>query len=157
MADVEAHADVEAYKENGPMRYLVMAAALMASGVAVAQSTVQAETGQPPQRIRSVTLAAGERCPPSSGDEVVVCYQGGNPYRIPPALRETAPSAANQSWVNRAASMDQASRVAGGLPDTCSAIGTGGQTGCALALNRAYAADKRARVAEERVTPGGEE
>ena len=49
------------------------------------------------RRIRSVTLAPGERCPPSTEAEVVVCYNGGNPFRIPPTLRETAPSAANES------------------------------------------------------------
>ena len=85
-----------------------------------------------------------------------MCYNGGNPFRIPPTLRETAPSAANESWANRAATVDQVSRVAGGLPDSCSAVGTGGQSGCAQAYNRAYAADKRAREAQERVTPGGE-
>ncbi len=139
------------------MRILVMMAVLTMPGAAFAQSGVQAETGQPPQRIRSVTLAAGERCPPSTGDEVVVCYQGGNPYRIPPGLRESAPSAANQSWVNRAAAVDQASRIAGGLPDTCSPIGTGGQSGCALAANRAYAAEKRQREQDERLAPGGDD
>lgn len=139
------------------MRILVMMAALMTPGVAAAQSGAQAETGQPPQRIRSVTLTAGERCPPSTGDEVVVCYQGGNPYRIPPSLRETAPSVANQSWVNRAANLDQVGRIAGGLPDTCSPIGAGGQSGCALAANRAYAADKRQRELDERLAPGGDD
>lgn len=139
------------------MRTLVMIAALTVPGAALAQSDVQAETGRPPQRIRSVTLAAGERCPPSTGDEVVVCYQGGNPYRIPPGLRESAPSAANQSWVNRAANLDQVGRVAGGLPDTCSAVGLGGQTGCALAGNRAYSAEKRQREQDERLAPGGDD
>ena len=139
------------------MRTLIMTAALMFPGAAFAQASVQAETGQPPQRIRSVTLTAGERCPPSTGDEVVVCYQGGNPYRIPPGLRESAPTAANQSWVNRAANLDQVSRIAGGLPDTCSPIGTGGQSGCALAANRAYAADKRQREQDERLAPGGDD
>ena len=139
------------------MRTLLMMAALTIPSAGWAQARSQAETGQPPQRIRSVTLAAGERCPPSTGDEVVVCYQGGNPYRIPPGLRESAPSAANQSWVNRAASLDQVGRVAAGLPDTCSAVGTGGQSGCALAANRAYAADKRQREADERVAPGGDD
>jgi hypothetical protein len=139
------------------MRGLLMMALLMTPGALAAQSDVQAETGKPPQRIRSVTLTAGERCPPSTGDEVVVCYQGGNPYRIPPGLRESAPSAANQSWVNRASSLDQVSRVAGGLPDTCSPIGTGGQSGCAQAANRAYAADKRQRTQDERLAPGGDD
>ncbi|WP_375427871.1 hypothetical protein [uncultured Sphingomonas sp.] len=143
------------------MRTLVMLAALMSAGMTPgavsAQSDAQAETGQPPQRIRSVSITAGERCPPSTDTEVIVCYQGGNPYRIPPGLRESAPSAANQSWVNRAANIDQVSRVAGGLPDTCSPIGTGGQSGCALAANRAYAADKRQRELDERLAPGGDD
>ena len=42
------------------MRTLVMMAALTFPGAAFAQASVQAETGRPPQRIRSVTLAAGE-------------------------------------------------------------------------------------------------
>jgi hypothetical protein len=151
------------------MRYLGLMIALALPGMASAQDaarapvaaaasgSAQAESGQPPQRIRSVTLQPGERCPAATGDEVVVCYNGGNPYRIPPTLRESTATAASQSWVNRAASVDQVSRVSGGLPDTCSPVGTGGQSGCALAQNRAYAADKRAREAEERVTPGGDE
>ncbi len=139
------------------MRTLMMIAALMSAGAAYAQGDVQAETGRPPQRIRSVAITAGERCPPSTDTEVVVCYQGGNPYRIPPGLRESAASAANQSWVNRAAALDQVGRVAGGLPDTCSAVGFGGQTGCALAANRAYAADKRQREQDERLAPGGDD
>jgi hypothetical protein len=53
--------------------------------------------------------------------------------------------------------VDQVGRVAGGLPDTCSPVGTGGQSGCALSANRAYAADKRARKADEAAVPGGEE
>lgn len=132
------------------MRYLVMAA-LMVSGAAAAQ---EGETR--PERIRSVTLQPGEKCPPSTGNEVVVCYQGGNPFRIPPQLRRTEIPPANQSWVNRAAVADQVSRVAGGLPDTCSPVGTGGQTGCALQQNRAYAADKRAQARAAESVPGGE-
>lgn len=132
------------------MRYLAMAAALAIPGAGMAQ------TVEPPQRIRSVTLQPGETCPASSGDEVVVCYQGGNPYRIPPQLRRSEIPAANQSWVNRAATVDQVSRVNGGLPDTCSPVGTGGQTGCALIRNQAFAAERRAQRREAESVPGGE-
>ena len=132
------------------MRYL-MVAALLVSGAAAAQE------GGSPQRIRSVTLAPGEKCPPSTGDEVVVCSRAGNPYRIPPALRRTEIPAANQSWANRAATADQIGRVAGGLPDTCSPVGNGGQTGCALARNQNYAAEKRAEARAAEGVPGGEE
>ena len=136
------------------VRSVLAIALLVSGGSAVAQ---QADTGQPPKRIRSVTLRGTEKCPPSTGDEVVVCNRLEDPYRIPRALRDDKPvSAANQSWVNRAASVDQQSRVAGGLPDTCSAVGTGGQSGCALQANRAYATERRANARASTTVPGGE-
>jgi hypothetical protein len=68
------------------------------------------------------------------------------------ALRDDSRSPAqNQSWVNRAATIDQVGRVAGGIPDTCSPVGTGGQSGCSMTgtanipTNAAPAAPKRPR------------
>lgn len=114
----------------------------------------QAETGRPPQRIRDVELAANQPCPQSSADEVVVCHRNTEPYRIPKALRDEGSIPANrQSWVNRSAEVDQVSRVAGGLPDTCSPVGTGGQSGCALQGNQQWAAEQRARRAEAAALP----
>ena len=117
-----------------------------------ASQPTQAETaqaGQPPQRVRSVTLNAGQECPKGSGDEIVVCQTLEQPYRIPKSLRDDKPiPAQNQSWVNRAAALDEQGRVAGGLPDTCSAVGTGGQSGCALQRAKAYSAERRANVSE---------
>ena len=119
---------------------LVLTAALVAvPGIALAQA-------DPPQRIRNVQIRQGERCPTATGNEVVVCSTLEQPYRIPSQLRDDQPvTPANNSWVNRAADVDQTSRVAGGLPDTCSPVGTGGQTGCALQSAQAWAADRRAR------------
>lgn len=114
----------------------------------------QAGTGQPVQRIRNVQLRKGEKCPPAaSADEIVVCGTLDEPYRIPKGLRETKPDAANQSWANRAETIDDAGRVAGGLPDTCSSVGTGGQTGCVAKLLRDAAADKRQQKAENSRVP----
>ncbi len=140
------------------LRIALIAALFVVPGGAMAQDR-QAETGQTPQRIRSVTVTGNEACPRSTDQEIIVCSRigAGEEFRIPTALRETAPTAANESWVNRAASVDNVSRVAAGLPDTCSPIGTGGQSGCALRLNNAYAADKREREAEGRQVPGGED
>lgn len=124
------------------MRRFVLLAALIAV-------PSLAQTGQTPKRYRSVEIRQGETCPkPSSPDEVVVCKTLDEPYRIPSGLRDdgAAQAAPNQSWVNRTAVADQVGREAGGLPDTCSPVGTGGQSGCALATARAYAADKRARA-----------
>ena len=121
---------------------------LLATPTALFAQDQQAESGQPPKRIRNVQLAPGEKCPPSTGDEVVICGTLEQPYRIPKELRDSGPvPAANQSWVNRAASADSVGRVAGGLPDTCSPVGTGGQSGCAMQTNQQWAAEERARRA----------
>ncbi|MGR6328062.1 hypothetical protein ACU5AX_03250 [Sphingomonas sp. XXL09] len=137
-------------------RPLLIAALIAMPAVADAQtasspgSAEQAESGQPPQRVRSVTLRQGERCPRSSSTEIVVCSTLDQPYRIPKEFRDSGPiPAQNQSWVNRTQTMDQVSRVAGGLPDTCSVVGTGGQSGCALATNRQWLAEEKARRAGE--------
>ncbi len=141
-------------------RPLVLTLALLATPAVGQQTDPQAETGQPPQRVRSVTLAAGEACPRSTSDEVVVCNRI-NPdeqYRIPKEMRDRAEiPAQRQSWVNQAATIDQVSRVAGGLPDTCSPVGTGGQSGCARQWNRNYAAEKRAAERNDALVPGGED
>ncbi|HXH17106.1 MAG TPA: hypothetical protein VNJ10_13345 [Sphingomonas sp.] len=132
-------------------RTAVLAALIALPAMASAQD---AQADKPPQRIRSVTLTGDQKCPASSGGEIVVCSTLDQPYRIPKALREDKPIAAqNQSWVNRAASLDQIGRVAGGLPDTCSAVGTGGQSGCFMARNNAYAAERRAPASETDTTP----
>lgn len=125
---------------------LVASSLASAAAPAAAAQDAQAATGQPPQRIRDVTVAKGQPCPKSTADEVVVCRTLEDPYRIPKALRNDGPvPAASQSWVNRAATVDQVSRVAGGIPDTCSAVGTGGQSGCSKLWNQQYAADRRAQ------------
>ena len=126
-------------------RPLIIAALLVAPATG---AFAQAEGGQKPQRVRSVTLAKGQKCPPAtSPNEVVVCQTMEEPYRIPKSLRNDGPiPAAGQSWANRTATMDQTSRVAGGLPDTCSPVGTGGQSGCAMQQNQQWAAERRAQA-----------
>lgn len=129
------------------LRFIAIAALLSLPAAAIAQEKSapdkQAETGRPPQRVRSVTLTGNQTCPkPSSDDEIVVCSKIAEPYRIPKELRESKPDAANQSWVNRTATLDEIGRVAGGLPDTCSPVGSGGQTGCTAQMLRQWTAEK---------------
>ena len=106
---------------------------------------VAAQANTPPDRIRSILVKTGEACPKPIGNEVVVCRTEEDPYRIPKTLRRTETAAANQSWVNRAAIMDEVGRTAAGLPNTCSPIGTGGQTGCATQALRNWGAERRAQ------------
>lgn len=128
----------------------LLAAALLSLPALVAAQ--QAETGKPPERIRSVTLTGDQKCPASTSEEIVVCSRinPNEQYRVPKELRQ-APEvpAQRSSWVNRAATIDQVSRVAGGLPNTCSPVGNGGQTGCFNAYGQAYALDRKQRKAEE--------
>lgn len=107
-----------------------------------------AASGQPPQRVRSLTVATGQACPAAEPGEVVVCRPADDPYRIPEPLRRTEIAARTRSWVSRAATLDEIGRVAAGLPDTCSVVGTGGQTGCTGAMLRQWAAERRARPAD---------
>jgi hypothetical protein len=134
-------------------RLLVAMALLAMPGTALAQTSAapaattsqQAESGQPPKRIRDITLAAGQPCPVAAADEVVVCRTLEDPYRIPKGLRDEHPIAPqNQSWVNRTATMDEVGRKAGGLPDTCSPVGSGGATGCTSQMLRQWTAEQKA-------------
>lgn len=122
-----------------------------------AAASSQAESGQPPQRIRQVTLTGSEACPTAAADEIVVCSRldPNDQFRVPKPLRRPLEvPAQNQSWVNRAATVDRVGRVAGGLPNTCSPIGTGGQSGCSIQAGQAWAAEKRQqRLEAQQATP----
>ena len=117
--------------------WTVMIAALVATGAEVTPT-------EPPRRIHSIMLAHGQTCPVAAPGEVVVCRPMEDPYRIPTALRRSRIAERTTSWVNRAADMDEVGRIAGGLPNTCSVIGTGGQTGCTQAMLRQWAGERRA-------------
>ncbi len=128
---------------------LVLATAIFATPV-----TAFAQDGStPPQRIRSVPLQAGQSCPPSTKDEVVVCVAPEtDQFRIPKALREeprTTPD--STSWAVKSDRVMQDNRRV--LPNSCSPIGTGGQTGCGLQAAEAWAAEKRAVANGYSVTP----
>ncbi|WP_242146644.1 MULTISPECIES: hypothetical protein [unclassified Sphingomonas] len=115
----------------------------------------QAETGQPVKRIRNIALTGTTPCPKASTpDEVVVCSRVDEPFRIPKPLRDKKPiPAQNQSWVNRTAMMDQVGREAGGLPDTCSPVGTGGQTGCTTQMLQNWTAERVAKRNGQSIDP----
>lgn len=108
-----------------------------------------APSDTPAQRIRSVSLNAGETCPAAAEGEVVVCATLDEPYRIPKRLRRSEIAKQTQSWVNHVAVMDEVGRTAAGLPNTCSVVGTGGQTGCMQSMMRAWAAERRALASDE--------
>lgn len=105
------------------------------------QTAPDAQQGAP-TRIRSILLYGDDTCPaPSSPDEIVVCARGGDsPFRIPEALREHEQTPANTSWVRRVEIIEEVNRV--GLPDSCSPVGTGGQTGCTRQMLQQWAQER---------------
>lgn len=119
---------------------LLVAAALLA-GPAMAQDSKQAQdtSSGPPKRVRSILLYGQEECPkPQSEDEIVVCANGGeSPYRIPKEFRnQRKDDAGSQAWTNRVEMVEEVNRA--GLPNSCSPVGTGGQTGCTRAAIRQW-------------------
>ncbi|SOB87035.1 hypothetical protein SAMN06297144_2155 [Sphingomonas guangdongensis] len=129
------------------IRSLVIAALIATPALAVAQDNT------PPKRIRNILLQAGETCPRSTADEIVVCSPAdAEQFRIPKQFRE-APKTDVQStaWAVRVDRvMEDNQRV---LPNSCSPIGTNGQSGCAQRAAEAWSAEKRAVANGQSVDP----
>lgn len=111
--------------------------------VAHAQSTSRGE----------VIVYGTDPCPRSTDDNVVVCVRRGEEerFRIPQAYRETGTRQQSQSWSARS----QAMRTIGATgPQSCSAVGPGGYTGClAQAIDQAkkeYEEEQQAQTAPVR-------
>lgn len=131
-----------------------LAAVVFAAG---AFSTGASATEPAPQRYRTQVVYGDDPCPEGGKDEIVVCARQpeGDRYRIPKKLRKKRNTdAAVQAWGNRAATLDEVSRESAGLPNTCSPVGSGGQTGCMRKFLQQYNAEKRAQAAADAAVPG---
>lgn len=113
---------------------------IIASFLLTGGNAARAAGAPKPERIASLTVYGNDPCPPGADDEIVVC--GREPeserYRIPKSLRETKYQPPARSWASRVHTLDDVSRA--GRPNSCSVVGTGGQTGCyAHALEQWFA------------------
>ena len=125
-------------------RSLFFPALLATAALAPAQEAASA----PPAREAEIEVFGADPCPAPRGDEIVVCHRRPEEerYRIPVPLRRNPELRTEQAWGARAETMDEVSREV--LPDSCSPIGSYGQTGCQAALIRQwYAARRASRVA----------
>ena len=87
-----------------------------------------------------------DKCPAGQEDEVVVCARKpeSDRYRIPKELRERPrDEAGNTAWGSRWDSMEDGTRFT--RPNSCSAVGSGGQTGCTQAMIRQWAQERKLR------------
>ena len=101
------------------------------------------------EKIASLVVYGDDPCPRSSDEEIVVCARlpESERYRIPKRLREAERKEDEQSWGERVQVLEMVSR--NGTPNSCSPVGSGGQTGCvAQFLRQAREAREQARRAD---------
>lgn len=137
--------------------FIALLAATMSFAPPLSLQDAQQDGPQgPPQRVRNILLYGQDECPkPENSDEIVVCAKvGDSPYRIPKEFRD-APrqDAAAQAWSNRVETVEQVNRA--GLPNSCSPIGSGGQTGCTRQFIQQWYQERLDRKMKQSRIPGG--
>jgi hypothetical protein len=125
------------------MAKLLVLAALAATA---APALAQDEPPSPPARESQIEVFGRDPCPQSTDGEIVVCHRRPEEerYRIPEPLRHSR-DRVEQAWGARAETMNEVSNEV--LPNSCSVIGSYGQSGCQQAfINQWYASRRASRV-----------
>lgn len=131
-------------------RRLILATAL---GTLAAAPAV-ADDGAPSPRQSTLVVYGNDPCPRSSDpDLVVVCARRPETdrYRIPAPLRRRSQPPSEVSWASRIDSLDEASAPM--RPNSCTVVGSFGQTGCTQQMIRQWYAARRAQQAEDAGVP----
>jgi len=128
----------------------ILAALLLAGGVVAAFG--QAPTPSERENIRYIIIYGTDPCPPSRGDEIVVCSRRpeSERLRIPPNLREEPISPESESWSKKAERLETLGRT--GI-NSCSAVGPGAGTGCLLELIKKAREERQAQAQERAKLP----
>lgn len=123
------------------MARLLILPALVA--VAAAVPVFAQEGPTVPARESRVEVFGNDPCPQSTEGEIVVCARRPEEerYRIPAPLRHGR-NPPEQAWGARAETMDEVSSQV--LPNSCSTVGSYGQSGCQAAFIRQWYASRRA-------------
>jgi hypothetical protein len=132
------------------LRLLLTALAPMSlafAAPALAQDDSLAMSSQPPEKFSFLIAYGQDQCPEAAGDEIVVCAQEpeADLYRVPKELREELKEEENVgggSWASAVEGYDDIARL--GRPNSCSAVGSNGFTGCTAAMLRQWFAERRA-------------
>jgi hypothetical protein len=104
-----------------------------------------AAAAEPAQTTRSLVIYGDEPCPESTDEEIVVCARRPETerYRIPKELRNKGRPPSEISWASRSEALEDAQRET--RPNSCSVVGTWGQSGCWQQMIRQWFAERRAR------------
>lgn len=110
-------------------------------------------TPEAQQKTSTLLVFGNDPCPRSSDTEIVVCARlpENERYRIPKRLRGKKAEPAQESWANTARQLEYVSRI--GTPNSCSPVGSAGQTGCYQQLLRIARDERRQMKAEAGVIP----
>ena len=119
---------------------------LTALAAVATPALAQDEPPSPPARESQIEVFGRDPCPRPVGDEIVVCHRRPEEerYRIPAPLRHSR-ERTEQAWGARAETMDEVSSQV--LPNSCSVIGSYGQSGCQQQfINQWYQSRRASRV-----------
>jgi len=133
-----------------PLPRHLLAVLTITLGAAPAMAQVQPPAA--PTRESTIIVYGEDACPqPENENEAIVCARRPEEerYRIPRQIRERQPI--EESWGSRVASLEDESRPM--RPGSCSAVGSGGQSGCTNAMIRQWFAERAARRAREASIP----
>jgi hypothetical protein len=95
-------------------------------------------------RSSDLVVYGSDPCPKSDADEIVVCHRRPERerYRIPMAFRDPPRrDSANMAWSQQWQQLEDATRST--RPNSCSVVGTGGQTGCLQSVLRQWWLERR--------------
>lgn len=105
------------------------------------------DEGGPPERESTLVVYGDDPCPATvdtnGEEEIVVCARRPEEerYRIPAPLRQTEPT--EVAWGARVEDLDETNRI--GRPNSCSVVGSYGQSGCTQQMIRDWYAERRSR------------
>jgi len=82
-------------------------------------------------RSAEIIVYGTDPCPRAADDQIVVCSRRpeAERFRIPPKLRSSGSPQKRNSWVNQSRVFSRQGMIG---PQSCSAVGPAGYTGCAL-------------------------
>ena len=124
-----------------------LASAVLVTGLAAVPEVAAAQTGTNSE----VAVFGADPCPRSTDSNIVVCrrYPESMRYRMPEAYRQPGTKQERNSWSNKAKEL---SKLGNTGPNSCSAVGPGGFTGC-LAQEIQTTRDANKEAAEQDQAP----
>ncbi len=125
------------------MKNALFLSLLLSAFASLAIPTGAAQAQEPDERINALVVYGNDPCPQGDDGTIIVCARKpeNDRYRIPKELRKKETEAVTigaPGWASNVQSLEASGRVL--LPNSCSAVGTNGFTGCSLAaLSQWYA------------------